>query len=187
MERRLDAALRTVVTFLAERGYRYAVIGGVALSQWGSVRATYDADIKVLVPNHDYAAARAELRAAFPQPARPQAPPNPLIVDVKVGEVVVDLLLAIPGYEELIIERAVARDLNGWSAWICSVEDLIIQKVVAGRDKDWMDVEALLTAQRGHLDEAYIQEWLAQFAEALDSPEMLTRYQRALARGKPPR
>jgi len=184
VEKRLEVALRTVVAFLTERGYRYAVIGGVALSQWGAVRATYDADIKVLVPNQDYASARAELRAAFPEPARPQAPPNPLIVAVKVGEVVVDLLLAVPGYEELIIERAVLRDLNGWSAWICSAEDLIIQKVVAGRDKDWMDVEALLTAQRGHLDEAYIQEWLAQFAEALDNPEMLTRYQQSLAKAE---
>lgn len=48
----------------------------------------------------------------------------------------VDFLLALPGYEEKIIERAVQQDLGGFSAWICSAEDLIIQKVVAGCGKD---------------------------------------------------
>lgn len=180
MERQLEASIRTVVDFLAGHGYRYAVIGGIALSQWGVVRATYDADIKVLVPNHNYTAARSELRAAFPEPARPKGPHNSLIVDIRVEGVIVDLLLALPGYEELIIERAVQRNLGEWSAWMCSAEDLIIQKVVAGREKDWLDVEALLAEQRGKLDEAYIQEWLGQFAEALENPEMLTRYQRVL-------
>lgn len=40
----------------------------------------------------------------------------------------VDFLLMLPGYEELIVERAVQRDLGGCWAWICSAEDLIIQK-----------------------------------------------------------
>lgn len=184
MEARLEAAVRKVVDFLTAHGYRYAIIGGIALSQWGIVRATFDADIKVLVPNYDYATARAELRAAFPQPARPEGPENPLIVDVLVEGVTVDLLLALPGYEELIIQRAIQRDLGGWSVQICSAEDLIIQKVVAGREKDWLDVEALLIEQRGHLDEAYIQEWLSQFTEALENPEILARYQQVLSKAK---
>ena len=64
---------------------------------------------------------------------------------------------------------------------MCSAEDLIIQKVVAGRPKDWSDVEALLIEQRDHLDEAYIGEWLAQFAEALEIPDLLTQYKKLLA------
>jgi len=94
----------------------------------------------------------------------------------------VERRLEAPVRKVVAIERAVARDLGGWQAQICSAEGLIIQKVVAGREKDWLDVEALLVEQRGHLDEAYIQEWLAQFAEALDNPEMLARYQGALAK-----
>jgi hypothetical protein len=107
-----------------------------------------------------------------------------LIVAVTISSIVVDFLLALPGYEELIIERAIQRDLNGWSAWICSAEDLIIQKVVAGRGKDWLDVEALLIEQRDKLDEAYVKEWLTQFAEALEKPELLSEYQRLLAQIK---
>ena len=48
MEGRLERALRKAVAFLESHGYRYALVGGMALPQWGVVRATYDVDIKVL-------------------------------------------------------------------------------------------------------------------------------------------
>ena len=101
-----------------------------------------------------------------------------------IDGVIIDFLLALPGYEELIIRRAVQRDLGGWSAWICSAEDLIIQKLVAGRLKDLPDVEALLIEQHDKLDEAYLEDWLAQFAEALEKPEILDEYHRLLVKAK---
>ena len=172
----LMPALRAAIKFLEQHGYRYALIGGVSLSQWGYSRYTLDVDIKVLVTNTEYAAARAAIRAAFPEPARAQIPQNPLIVSVLIQGVIVDFLLTLPGYEEQIIERAVQRDLGGWSIQVCSAEDLIIQKVVAGRGRDWLDVEELMIAQHGRLDETYIEEWLSQFAEVLEQPEMLSAY-----------
>ena len=177
MEGRLEEALRKAVTFLESHGHRYALVGGIALSQWGVVRATYDVDIKVLVPDMDYSAIRAALRAAFPQRAREHLPQESLVIAVEIEGVTVDFLLALPGYEELIIQRAVQRDLGGWTVWICSAEDLIIQKVVAGRPRDWSDVEALLIEHQTRIDDAYIEGWLEQFAEALEKPELLTDYQ----------
>lgn len=56
--------------------------------------------------------------------------------------------------------------------------------MIAGRGKDWPDVEALLIEQRGKLDEVYIENWLSQFAEALEKPEMLTAYQRLVEKVK---
>lgn len=177
MERRLEEAVRKAVAFLESHGHRYALVGGIALSQWGVVRATYDVDIKVLVPDMDYSAIRAALRAAFPQRAREHLPQESLVIAVEIEGVTVDFLLALPGYEELIIQRAVQRDLGGWTVWICSAEDLIIQKVVAGRPRDWSDVEALLIEHQTRIDDAYIEGWLEQFAEALEKPELLTDYQ----------
>ncbi len=184
MQKQLNVSLHTVVSFLQEHGYRYAIIGGIALAQWSVVRATYDVDLKVLVPNYDYAAVRTALQSAFPQQARTQLPPNSLIVAVLVDDIVVDFLLALPGYEELIIERAVQRDMGGWQAWICSAEDLIIQKAVAGREKDWLDIESLLGVQSRRLDDTYIEEWLTQFSEALENPEISAHYQRLRHRVK---
>jgi predicted nucleotidyltransferase len=184
VEKQLEASVRAAITFLENHNFRYAIIGGIALAQWNVIRATYDIDIKVLVPNNNYASIRTTLQTAFPHRARLQGPENPLIVAVTINNIVVDFLLALPGYEELIIERAIQRDLDGWSAWICSAEDLIIQKVVAGRGKDWLDVEALLIEQRGKLEEIYIEDWLTQFAEVLEKPEMLAEYHRLLTQSK---
>jgi predicted nucleotidyltransferase len=176
VEAPLKSALQQAVHTLEEHKYRYAVIGGVALAQWGVARYTYDVDLKVLVPNLDFDGVRANLRSAFPIRARAHVPENPYIVAVSIDGVIVDFLLTLPGYEEQIIERAVQRDLGGWTTWICSAEDLIIQKASAGRGKDWPDIEALLIEQYGKLDYAYIEDWLQQFAEALENPELLREY-----------
>lgn len=176
MSNHLEPALWQAVAFLNERGYRYAVIGGIANQVWGEPRFTHDVDLKVLVPDIDYAAVRAAIRAAFPEPGRPHAPDNPLIVSVNVEDTVVDFLLALPGYEEQIITRAVRCNLGDLQAWVCVPEDLVIQKAVAGRVKDWQDIEGVLIEQHGYLDLDYLEDWLAQFAELLEQPEILSQY-----------
>lgn len=178
MENKLEQPLRKAINFLETHNLRYAVIGGIALTHWGFVRATHDVDIKVLVPEMNFAAVRAAIHQAFPVPARGQGQPNPFITAVNIDGVIVDFLLSLPGYEENIISRAIQRDMGGWTAWICSIEDLIIQKAVAGRAKDWEDIEGLLIEQRNTLDEGYITEWLVQFSEALEKPELLTQYKK---------
>lgn len=178
MENNLEQPLRKAINFLEAHNLRYAVIGGIALTHWGFIRATHDVDIKVLVPEMNFAAVRAAIHQAFPVPARDQGQPNPFITAVNIDGVIVDFLLSLPGYEENIISRAVQRDMGGWVAWICSLEDLIIQKAIAGRAKDWEDIEGLLIEQKGKLDEGYISEWLIQFSEALDRPELLSRYKK---------
>jgi predicted nucleotidyltransferase len=178
----LKKALTEAITLLEAAEYQYTVIGGIANQVWGEPRFTYDVDIKVIVPDTDYAAARATIRAAFPERGRPDLPANPLIVDVKVGEVIVDFLLAVPGYEEQIVTRAVYCDLGGLLVWVCSPEDLIIQKAIAGRAKDWQDIEGILIEQHEQLDWGYLQNWLAQFAEVLEQPDILTQYQMLQAR-----
>lgn len=177
MEKKLLPPLRKAIALLERHGYRYAVIGGLAVSTWGRTRATYDVDFKVLVPDTDYPSVRTAIRSAFSERARPHVPENPLIVDTKVDGVIVDFLLAVPGYEENIVTRAVRCELAGLEVWICSPEDLIIQKAVAGRAQDWQDIEGLLIEQHGHLDLDYVKDWLKEFAEALNQPEMLSQYQ----------
>src|SRR4030067_16132 len=176
MEKQLEAPLKISIEILEKNGYRYAMIGGLALAQWGMVRPTYDIDIKVLVPNLDYKKIRTLLKSAFPQAGRQKAPENPFIVATTIHDVIVDFLLALPGYEELIIERAIQREMGGWKMWICSAEDLIIQKVVAGREKDMHDVHSILVVQHGKLDYEYIEEGLMKFVEALDNEELLKNY-----------
>ncbi len=102
------------------------------MSQWGVVRVTRDVDFKILVPDSNYKKIKEKIKAVFPKAARQNFPQNPLIVSVLIKDVIVDFLLAIPGYEEQIITRASRKELSGIKAWVCSAEDLIIQKAVTG-------------------------------------------------------
>jgi len=176
METRLKKSLYKAVTFLDSQGYRYALVGGIANQVWGQARFTYDIDLKVLVPNFEYDTVRANVNKAFPEPGRSDLPTNPLIVSVKIGEVIVDFLMTAPGYEEQIITRAIRYALDDLSIWVCSAEDLIIQKAIAGRSKDWQDIEGIVVEQYTQLDQPYLEDWLTQFAEALEQPDILNQY-----------
>jgi len=132
VDRDLQPALCEAIGFLEEGGFRHAVIGSIAVAAWSFIRATRDVDIKVLVPDTDYPAMRSALRAAFPERGRPDRPPAPLLVDAKIADLTVDFLLAIPGYDETVVLRAVRSNLEGLSIWLCTAEDLVIQKAVAG-------------------------------------------------------
>jgi len=88
---------------------------------------------------------------------------------------VVDMLAAVIPYEELAIQRAEIIEIDGVPLPICTAEDLIIHKAISNRSQDWIDIEGRLMRQRGKLDVAYIRDWLSQFAEALENPEILTR------------
>lgn len=73
--------------------------GGVAVAQWGYIRATNDVDLKVLVSDTEYVRTAKLVRSEFPKRARQNLPENPLIVSVTVEGVIVDFLLSIPGYD----------------------------------------------------------------------------------------
>ncbi len=182
MENLLKEAMRNVVDFLESKNYRYAIVGGIANQVWGQARFTYDVDIKLLVPNFDYDAVRRDVLNAFPQLGRPELPRNPLIVSVKTGEIIVDFLLTIPGYEEQIVTRAMRYSIDDFAFWVCRADDLIIQKAIAKRAKDWQDIEGIVIEQGDNLDQQYIEYWLAEFAEALEQPDILSRYREIVKR-----
>jgi len=56
-----------------------------------------------------------------------------------------DISLGLPGYEEEVMTRAVNWELEPAKVVrLCSAEDLIIHKAVAGRPQDVRDVEGVV-------------------------------------------
>jgi hypothetical protein len=121
-------ALHEVVTFLENQGLSYALVGGVANQILGQARFTYDVDVKVLVPEFDYETLRTTLTTAFPEPGRPDLPMNPLIVSVKIGDILVDFLLTTPGYEEQVVTRRYAILLMICHSGFVLVKTLLFKK-----------------------------------------------------------
>ena len=61
---------------------------------------------------------------------------------------------------------------------ICSTEDLIIHKAIAGRPQDLSDIESIIMRQRKKLDVKYIRKWLGEFSQLLEAEEVTDRFER---------
>ena len=172
-------ALTELDAFLRSHGIAYAIIGGIANAVRGEPRATHDADLKVLVEDMTIAEFRALVEERFKPYRRPWLgrAESALIVSVEVEpDMVVDMLVAVLPYEGLAIQRAERIEIEGLALPVCTAEDLIIHKAIADRPKDWLDIDKILLRQRGKLDAMYVRDWLTQFAEALEKPELVTHF-----------
>lgn len=171
--------------FFTERGIPYAIIGGFAVQRWGQPRFTRDVDVTILLPPGSEEVTLREIVAAFP--ARVEDPIAfalehrvlPLTIP---GGSEADVSLGLPGYEEEVIARGVAYDLGGRRVVrLCSAEDLIIHKALAGRAQDVLDIEGIVARQGKALDVAYVRRWLVELGQVSDDSEVPARFERIWA------
>ncbi len=173
-----------VGSFLAAHNLSYAVIGGLAVQIWGEPRFTKDADLSVASPLTSGSASLVRL-ITDRFPARTADPiafaQSTRMVLIRVGnEVDVDISLAIPGYEDQLFSRAIDYEIEpGKTIRLCSAEDLIIHKAVAGRPQDIGDIQGVVDRQGTKLDSSYIRQWLREFADVLGNPDVLERFESA--------
>jgi hypothetical protein len=170
---------QSVISFLDENKIPYMVIGGLTMAIWGEGRSTHDADFKVVIdtPLNEF---RKLVLGRFPE--RPTNIPSHkksqhVLQIWAAPDVATDLLVCIFDYEKEAVRRAVKTEIMGVLTRVCTAEDFIIHKVIANRGKDWLDIPQVLYRQRGKLDLDYIRYWLTEFAEALETPELLTRFE----------
>lgn len=122
----------------------YAVIGGIALQFWGEPRFTRDVDITV-----EGRVELPELVKLFTDTYKSRVP-DPLkfaqatrMILLQVEEVDVDIALAFSGYEDNLFGNARIIEVEqGMELKMCSAEDLIIHKAVAGRPQDLSDIKS---------------------------------------------
>ena len=62
---------------------------------------------------------------------------------------------------------------------LCTAEDLVVYKCVAGRPQDVMDVESIVARQDENLDVGYIRRWVEEFAQITEDREIVARFERA--------
>ena len=96
-----------------------------------------------------------------------------------------DLVLSGPGLEDLFLERAVVHDLGGVRVPVARAEDLIVMKVLAGRDKDFEDVAAIVAA--GELNTKDVSSTLAMVEAALGQSDLVSLWERLRAGSSKPR
>lgn len=171
--------------FLTARGIPYAIIGGIAVQRWGQPRLTRDVDLTILLRPGSEEATLREIVAAFPariENAVAFALEHRVLPVEAPGGSEADVSLGLPGYEEQVVARTVGYDLgDGREVRLCSAEDLVIHKALAGRPQDVLDIEGVVARQDATLDVAYVRRWLEELARLADDPEVTARFERAWA------
>jgi len=169
--------LSDLLGWLTETNVPGIIIGGVAASLLGRPRLTRDVDALVFLKPAEWEgfllrgrefgfAVRREDALAFAQRHRV------LLLRHIPSHLDADLSFAGLPFEEEALTRSVRMDLAGLSLPLPTPEDLLIMKAVAHRPRDLMDAEAILEAHPG-LDRRRVRSWVKQFAEVLETPEIL--------------
>ena len=152
------------------------IIGGVASSLLGQPRLTADIDATVVLDDDDVdqfllEASAEGLSPRIARSAEFMRRSAMLLLKHDATGVPIDINQGRLLFEVQAAARAKIQRLGAISIPIPTPEDLIIMKAVAHRPKDIEDIRGILESQ-ARLDVSYIQQYVQEFGNALDMPEL---------------
>lgn len=168
------AAALEVQGFCEEQRFPFCFIGGVAVQRWGVPRLTADVDLTLLTGFGDEAryvdAVLSRFRGRLDD-ARQFALRNRVLL-VVAGEIPIDVSLGAMPFEERAVARSSPFEIGpGQALRTCSAEDLIVHKAFAGRAKDWLDIEGIVSRQGKRLDRHLVLQEVRPLFELRGTPE----------------
>ncbi|MBI3892292.1 MAG: hypothetical protein HY303_12285 [Candidatus Wallbacteria bacterium] len=169
----------------------HMLIGGLAVIGHGLARATGDVDATFSLGDHAMETVLAALAEHGIAPRDPSAIAFALrhhLLKLRhlASETPIDLSLAWLPFEEEAMARAKPLTFGDIPVLTVTVDDLIVYKAVAWRDRDNDDIGRLAILHGDRLDLQRIRHWVGQYAEVLEAPERLPELETLLrrARGK---
>jgi hypothetical protein len=183
----LETAIE-VQRFCRGRGWRFCFIGAIAAQRWGEPRLTQDVDLTVLSGFGSEAEFVDALLSAYPgrlPDTREFALRHRVVLLEAASGVPIDVSLGGIPFEERVIERSTGWDVGGDEPLLtCSAEDLVVLKVFAGRNKDWLDVEGVAVRQQTRLNQALVLRELSPLLGLKEDAQSLPRLQAILERAR---
>lgn len=174
----LAPATKTLINALELNRFAYAIIGGLAVIINGYDRATTDIDAVVWDLDDRLEELISVLGAVGIQfrikdGIRTARSVRVILLQTDHG-VNIDLSMGVLPFEQEVISRASSMRLGDeLIGQIATVEDLLIMKLVASRDRDLDDVTRLFELNPD-VSHARIRRLVTEFAEALERPEIIS-------------
>jgi hypothetical protein len=170
--------LRSLLGMLSEEQIPHVLVGGLAVSQLSRPRLTADIDVLAYI-EEDARIPPLLLRAArtgfSPRIADAEAFARRnrvlLLVHDRTG-IQIDISFGLLPFEREVIEHRQIVEAGDLHLPLPRVEDLVVLKAVAHRPVDLQDIRMLVEAHPA-LDRERIRSVVAEFAAALELPEIL--------------
>jgi len=167
--------LKELCSFLDESAIEYMLVGGLAVGIWAEPRATVDIDFLVSISLSDFDNLRQRLvesnRFVFIHE-------KPMIFG-KVSflratlksntDVSVDFLFVDDVFKREALNRKKEIQLTDFLVNITTPEDLIILKLLSGRDQDRLDARKISEIQKDNLDMDYLKTWSKKLEIGMNS------------------
>lgn len=157
-------ALLELIKALNAKKIRYMLVGGLAVNYYGVPRATGDIDISVLAGPDNI----EELLSSL-QKRKFIFHRRDILTLIKISNHFlffdpsntyrVDCWLPKTNFGLQALKRRKNIRLAGKNIYLPTVEDLILLKLTAGRDKDMEDLKWIIKRQKGKLDKDYLKYW----------------------------
>lgn len=161
----LVQSLKEICLFLDNIGIEYMLVGGLAVGIWGEPRATVDIDFLVSIKTDDSDLLRQKVKESerfiFIHD-------RPLIFG-KISflratlksntDISVDFLFADDDFKNEALKRKETLQISDFSVNVSAPEDLIILKLLSGREQDNLDAKNIFEIQKKRLDRKYMQKW----------------------------
>lgn len=84
-----------------------------------------------------------------------------------------------------MIERVIYRQVGRTRVPFVSTDDLLVLKIVAGREKDLGDVRALLRAARSEIDTTLVRSRLAELGALIDDSSLVATFDALVTQAAP--
>ncbi len=177
------AVCRKAFDFLEGSGVRHLVIGGLAVGAIGEARTTGDVDVIGYASPEDAEALIAKASAAGFD-VRPEIEHERLratgTLRFRHGSFQLDIILASLPFEEAAHARSVKKQIFGRMVPLPTPEDLILFKVLAGRDKDILDAIGVARRHLSKLDRRYLEGTIQTICDLAEDTEPWRRLETVL-------
>ncbi|MEN3045250.1 MAG: nucleotidyltransferase [Candidatus Hydrothermales bacterium] len=177
----LKELIKNISKELNKKNINYMIIGGQALLIYGEPRLTKDIDITLGIGVERY----EEIKEISDNLGLKIIPKNYIdflkktmvlpVLDEKTG-IRIDFIFSFSEYEKEALKRVNKIKIDEVQIFYASIEDLIIHKIVSGRERDLEDVKSILLKNK-EVDEKYILKWLKEFEKILNE-KLIERFKK---------
>ncbi|MBN1974727.1 MAG: nucleotidyltransferase [Sedimentisphaerales bacterium] len=164
----LEDAYKKVVTFLNKERYKYIIIGGIAAGTLGEPRVTGDVDIDIEMESSDITAFLDKAEKEGFKFTSKQCLTNAEhtgTFQINYEAFHIDFIIASTDFEKAAFERKKIIKLYGIKAFFPTPEDLILLKIIPGRDKDLLDAKNIVLRHKNKLDTKYLKNWVSKLCD----------------------
>lgn len=142
------------------------LVGGLAVGIWGEPRATVDIDFLISFSINDCFTLRQKINDSnafvFIQD-KPMTFERISLLRATLKsnqDIFVDFLFSDNDFQKESLSRRQTVKVADFTVNIPTPEDLILLKLISGREQDRLDAKKVFEIQKNHLDMEYISRWL---------------------------